>query len=198
MDAEDITYRKLRKIQQMEKNSPTLTRVDPGFYNVLSGYLKHLDDRLEQESSAQKKMLLMDEIQNTHKIAMSIYELREKKILLTAMSKVRGGNPDLRNLLDPEKNLFESTLDLMRQIRQQIFNIESNDEQEETTEVARSRSRKERENTNPVVRVTEDIPEFVGTDTKCYNLRKGDVLSLPSDMNQALTKRGVVEQIKVE
>ena len=52
------------------------------------------------------------------------------------------------------------------------------------------------ENTNPIVQVTQNIPEFIGTDTKKYNLRKGDVISMPQDMSNALSKRGAVQEIK--
>jgi hypothetical protein len=47
-----------------------------------------------------------------------------------------------------------------------------------------------------VVRVTKSIPKFIGTDIKEYNLRGGDVLSLPADMRDMLLKRGVVKEIK--
>ena len=52
------------------------------------------------------------------------------------------------------------------------------------------------ENTNPIVRVTIDIPEFIGTDMKTYSLRKDDVLSLPKEMSEPLLKRDVIKQIK--
>ena len=79
MDEEELSYKTLRKIQQMEKNSPGLTSLLPDFYNSLSDYLENLDKRLNEESSSQKKMMLTDEIQNIKKIAINIYEQREKK-----------------------------------------------------------------------------------------------------------------------
>jgi hypothetical protein len=44
--------------------------------------------------------------------------------------------------------------------------------------------------------VAKDIPEFIGTDAKKYNLRKGDVLSLPKDMSDTLSKRDAVKEIE--
>ena len=44
------------------------------------------------------------------KISKNIYEKREKKIILAAVTKVRGGNPDLTKMLDIEKNLYEEEL----------------------------------------------------------------------------------------
>ena len=77
---EEINYRTLRKIQQMEKNSSILTDLDNDFYKNLEKYLLDLNNRLESESDEHKKKLLNEEIENTKKIITSIYEQREKKI----------------------------------------------------------------------------------------------------------------------
>ncbi len=125
MEDDEINYRTLRKIQQMEKNSPILTDLRPDFYDNLSEYLESLNNRLESESSSQKQMLLKDEIQNTKKIATSIYEQREKKVLLAAVTKARGGNPDLKNMVNIEKNLFEPVLELLLNSRKKILENET-------------------------------------------------------------------------
>lgn len=200
MNIDEITYRTLRKIQQMEKNSPMLTKIDPDFYSALFGYLKGLDDRLGKESSSQKQMLLKDEIQNTRKIVTNIYEQRERKILLAAISKARGGNPDLKNLVDVEKSLFDSILKLMIQSRKQSLGEKSKGNKEDKIKNVEPEGKDgengKQENSNPIVRVTQDIPEFIGTDTKKYNLRRGDVVSLPGDMGDTLSKRGVAKKIR--
>ena len=121
MEEDEISYKSLRKIQQIEKNSPVLSELKSSFYNELFEYLIKLDKRLEKESSSQKQMLIRDETQNTKKIVTNVYEQREKKILLAAISKARGGNPNLKNMLDAEKNLFDSVLDLLLQSRKRFF-----------------------------------------------------------------------------
>ena len=191
---EDINYRYLRKIQQSERDSPVLTKIESNFYTSLSNYLKDLDGRLEKDSSSQKYNLLRDEIQNTKKIASNIYEQREKKILLAAISKARGGNPDLNNLVDVERELFDSVLKLMKQSREQLFIVKK--KEENTTSEVKDNKNEEKDNSNPIIRVTEDIPEFVGTDTRKYNLRKNDVLSIPKDMSDTLSKRDVAKKIR--
>ncbi len=187
---EEINYRTLRKIQQMEKNSPGLTSIQPDFYSSLTEYLNSLNDRFKKETASQKKTLLQDEIHNIKKISSNIYEQREKKILLAAVSKARGGNPDLKNLDDIEKKLFDNTLDIMLQTRKQIFGKKNANKSNKTEDTKQNE-------TNPIVIVTQNIPEFVGTDTKKYNLRKGDIISLPIDMTDTLTKRNVVKRIKL-
>jgi len=201
MDEDEISYKSLRKIQQMEKNSPVLIDLKAGFYNELLEYMRKLDKRLEKESSSQKQVLLRDEIQNTKKIATNVYEQREKKILLAAVSKARGGNPDLKNMLNTEKNLFDKVLGFLLESRERFLEQKTK-KNENVTNSGKTESKKEkivekkRENSNPVLLITQDIPEFIGTDTKRYTLRKNDVLSMPENMSEMLLKRKVAEKIK--
>jgi DNA replication initiation complex subunit (GINS family) len=214
MQEEKINYRILRKIQETEKNSPILTELVPDFYGDLTEYLENLNNRLEKETAHQKQMLLNDEIQNTKKIAASIYEQREKKILLAAISKARGGNPDLKNMIDAETNLYESVLNVMLTSRKKYLEKETKKESEDATKTIETEEKREDEiveqpeikepaktketkqkNTNPIIRITKDIPEFIGTDEKKYNLKNNDVLSLPEDMGEMLSKRGAAEKI---
>ena len=62
-----------------------------------------------------------EEIQTIKRIIDNIYEQREKKIMKAALSKARGGKPDLKNLLNAEKNLFDSTLNILIQSRTKFF-----------------------------------------------------------------------------
>lgn len=195
MDAEDINYKNLRRIQQLEKNSPLPTKIDSNFYQNLSSYLKTLEKMSEEEENQQKIKLIKEELQNTKKIADNIYELREKKIVQAALSTVRGGKPDLKNLIEPEKKLFDSLVDQIIASRKTIFEKESKEIKEDKVKPKEEKEEK-KTNINPIVRVTEDIPEFVGTDMKTYSLRKEDVLSLSKEMSEPLLKRGVVKQIK--
>ena len=144
-------------------------------------------------------MLLRDEIQNTRKISTSIYEQREKKILLAAISKARGGEPDLKNLVDEEKKLFDSTLQNMNETREKLLNKKTENKEKPQQEAVKSEEKKEEKiNTNPIVLVTNDIPEFIGTDENKYILKKGDVLSLPRDMSETLSKRGMMKEVKTQ
>ena len=195
MDQEDINYKTLRKIQQQEKTFPLLTKIDRNFYQKFSEYLKNLQRIAEKEENSQKIKLFDDEIQNTKKIAFNIYELREKKIIQAALSKVRGGKPDLKNLLEIEKRLYDSLVKQIIVSREEI--LEQKLEKKTDVKSAAETGKKEKKsNTNAIVRVTQDTPEFVGTNMKTYSLRKDDVLTLPKEMSEPLLKRGVVEQIK--
>jgi len=199
MEEDEINYRTLREIQQMEKNSPILTELKPDFYLNLSKYIDQLTDRLKNESSSQKQLLLKEEIKNTQKISINIYEQREKKILLAAISKARGGNPDIKNMAYIEKKLFDSILNVLKTTRENFLEKESF-EKKNNSETKKEPNKPEKpevtnKNKNLIVIVTENIPEFIGTNEKRYNLRKNDMISLPEDMYKMLSRRGVVKKV---
>ena len=196
-DHEEITYKTLRRIQQAEQTASGLTKIDATFYRDVATYVKTIEQSIETEKNPLKLKLFSDEISNTKKIISNIYELREKKIVHTALSTVRSGTPDLKNFLEVEKRLFDSLVEQIRSSRQEVF--EGHKEHSPTTnppsQPAEPSPARE-PNTNPVVRVIEDTPEFIGTDEKTYALRKEDVLSLPSETAGPLLKKGVVKQVK--
>jgi len=196
METNEIGYKTLRRIQQLEKTSPLFTKIDVNFYHKLSEYLKNLESVVEQEENPQKIKLFNDEIQNTKKLAFSIYELREKKIVQAALSKVRSGKPDLKNVLDVERKLYESLVEQIILSRKKILEEKSAEVKKDESKTETLRKEENKRNTNPIVRVLEDIPEFVGTDMKTYSLRKNDVLTVSKEMSDPLIKRGVVKQIK--
>ncbi len=193
---EPISYKTLRKLQQAEQTSSVLTRISLNFYQELSSYIKILERSSENEKNPLKVKLFHDEIQNTRKIANSIYELREKKIVQGALATARGASLDLSNFLEVEKKLYYSLVDQIKLTRAGLFEQPENQTQtnQPTTPVMSQVTRDS--NTHPIVRVIEDTPEFIGTDGKTYLLQKEDVLTLPEDMNEPLLKKKVVKQIK--
>lgn len=196
---EELNYKTMRKIQELEKKSPTLSELSDDFYQELSKYIDSLEQRVIKEESDQKKNLLKDEVQNIKKIAINIYEHREKKIILASISKIRGGNPDLKHLIEDEKELFDSVYNIMNKSRKSLLDNKKEEKnlKELKEEISKEQNNEVKENDNPILSINKNIPEFVGTDTKKYNLRKNDLISLPSETSNMLVKRGVAKEIKV-
>jgi DNA replication initiation complex subunit (GINS family) len=193
MNSDEINYKNLRKIQQLEKTSPLLSKINKNFYKDLSNYLSGIKAIIKKEENTDKIKLFREEINNTEKIALSIYENREKKIVQAALSRVRGGKPDLKNALEVEKKLFESIFKLIISTRDSTLKdkqcIDNNDKKPIEEKL-------DEKNCNQMVRVLENIPEFVGTDMKTYHLRKDDILTISNEMLAPMIKRGVVKEIK--
>lgn len=223
MDTEEINYKTLRKIQQAERQSPMITRIESHFYKDVSVYIKRLHERLEEETQAQKKMLLHEELQNIEKIARNIYEHREKKIILAAISKARGGNPSHENMIKKENQFFKDIYHLILSARSNIYeqslsassdmkppeNIDTGKPSSSTTnknepkntektKKAPSKTSSKQKNSHPIIRIINDIPTFIGTDNHTYTLRKADVLTIPPDMADMLIKRKKAQLIKEE
>ncbi len=192
----DINYKTLRRIQQDEQTSSLLTKINASFYKDLSSYMKTLEGSIEHEKNPLKLKLFSDEIQNTKKIANSIYELREKKVVQAALATARSATPDLANFLEIEKKLYYSLVEQINLSRKEIFKKPA--DLPVTTPPASPQNTpvKGESNTHPIVRVLEDTPEFIGTDGKTYLLRKEDVLSMPQEMTEPLLKKKVVKQVK--
>ena len=208
-EKEDISYKTLRKIQQAERTSPQITKINNQFFKDVQLFLNELEQRLEKEKKAQKKMLLAEECQNIEKIVRNIYEHREKKIMLAAIAKARGGNPSIKALLPDEKMFFDDLYQNIVSYRKKILENDDNDEElkKETvnseTQMGEKQSKEKegvqeekaivnkKENSHPIIRIVKDIPAFVGTDNKTYNLHQKDIVSLPEATAKMLIKRKV-------
>ena len=198
MDKDEINYKTLRKIQQIEEKTSILSKIDSEIYLNFSKYINNLNLRFENEKNEQRKIILKNEINNTKKIIKNIYDQREKKILLTIMSKVRGGDPNLKNLIKSEKILFESILEIVISMRQKI--IENKIVKKDRSNNKKSNKKKNDDkiinDNNKIFLVKENIPEFIGTDTRRYNLRKNDIITLPKNTSKLLLKRQMAKEIK--
>ena len=198
MDIDEFNYKTLRKIQQIEEKTPALSKINPELYINFSDYIKILNLRFKNEINEQRKIILKNEINNTKKIIKNIYEQREKKILIAIMTKVRGGEPNLKNLVNAEKILFESILEIVIRQRQQIMDkkvIKNDLVNDNKTNIKKVEKKVKNEN-NKIFLVRDNIPEFIGTDARKYNLRKDDLITIPKNTSELLLNKRVVKEIK--
>ena len=195
MDSEEINYKTLRKIQQNEENNTLLSKIDENLYSNFSNYLKNLNLRLKKETNQQRKIILKNEINNTKKIIKDIYDQREKKILFAIMTKVRGGAPNLKHLIKSEKKLFESILEIVSNTRQKIIEQQKNSKSDKITEKS-NKSKKIKNSKNKIFFIKENIPEFIGTDSRKYKLKKNDIITLPKKTSELLIKRQIAVEIQ--
>jgi len=179
-----LTYEELRKIEQLERSTPDLVKLDSDFYRYLRDHIENLEEKLQLEQKtnigSRKSMLLINEIKNTKRLTEGIYERREKKIVQGALAAVRGGTPHLKYLTELEKHFYEKLLGTLQEGRRMI--IEEKHQNKDDSHV--------------MVRVLQDIPQFVGHNMKKYTLKEEDVTTLPPDIAKILIERGVAEKIK--
>jgi len=177
-----LNYTKLRNIQQKERASAFLTNIGADFYKEAAKHIKDLERRMEEEKkknpASKKLVLIADELRNTKRIWESIFERREKKIVLAALATVRGGKGMPENLTREEKIFYDELVNLMKEYRNKIMAGEEKDVM--------------------ILRILQDIPHFVGSDMKKYNLKKEDVIVLSPEIGKVLVERGAAREIKAD
>ncbi|OYT61431.1 hypothetical protein B6U81_02955 [Thermoplasmatales archaeon ex4484_30] len=180
---DELSYQKLRSIEQRERQSPNLVNIGPNFYKRAFQYIQNLEKRLEEEqiknASSRKVVVIADELRNTKRIWESIIERREKKIIQAALSAVRGGSSPPSSLTNQERKFYDKVVAILKENRKAIF------EGKEESDVKKG----------VIIRILKDIPHFVGKNMKKYSLKKEDVITLPEDMANILIKRGVAEKV---
>ncbi|RLF27639.1 MAG: hypothetical protein DRN01_01910 [Thermoplasmata archaeon] len=210
MNDDDLSYKDLRRLHQLEKRSSAIAQLRNDFYIKVMDYIKELEQILDNADSPQKRKLIEDELKNARQAFREIYELREKKIVLAALSKVRGGNPDLRNLIHEETVLFEMLVDVLKTARDNtLIDKKTEDSSPQTYETEpinkkvdekeanhHEEVKKEDNEERTVVLMKKDLPTFVGINMKRYTLRENDVISMPLNMGETLEKRGAAEKVR--
>jgi len=184
---DDLTYRDIRTIHQTERDEKNnLTEIRRDFYVKAKEYIEKLKKNLEIERDEYKKKLISDELKSATQIIRDIYKMREKKIVLAALSKVRGGKPDTRFLLENEKKLFDDVVECLKRYREIIL---------EGKEEAKEEVGEEKKERRFIALIKGDIPRFVGPDMRTYSLRRGDIVCLPESIFKILESKGVAESI---
>ncbi|HHH79286.1 MAG TPA: DNA replication complex GINS family protein [Thermoplasmatales archaeon] len=210
MNDDDLSYKDLRRLHQLEKRSSAIAQLRNDFYIKVMDYIKELEQILDNADSPQKRKLIEDELKNARQAFREIYELREKKIVLAALSKVRGGNPDLRNLIHEETVLFEMLVDVLKTARDNtLIDKKTEDSSPQTYETEpinkkvdekeanhHEEVKKEDNEERTVVLMKKNLPTFVGINMKRYTLRENDVISMPLNMGETLEKRGAAEKVR--
>ncbi|MFA5771462.1 MAG: hypothetical protein WC974_01870 [Thermoplasmata archaeon] len=236
---EELVTNKIIQIQQLERREPQLTKLDANFYENLDTHLKNLQKEYEKEHqdnpSSSKTVLLSEELRRAKQAAKEIYERRERKIVLLALSEVVGVAQDTTALTKNEKETYHGILDVLKGGRGQTFHGHPQKPETPkeiaitpvaTTEESQKNMKKDEMAQNMVmevekgfttadqyankqvttdeskndcetvfVRITEDIPTFLGSNERVYSLTKEDVVSLPKNSAELLCKGGKAVRI---
>lgn len=245
-----IDFKNLSETYRTERKKATLNHLDVSFFSLAREYIKGLEHSFKEmeksgESNSRKGMMLFNEINKSRKHLDQIYELRERKILLSALTGARGGKePD--NMTSREKELYEYLVESLtyfrehhhppnmtkdlngREVTKKIFeketpmatptgtpeeikedvptpvvqeemvkealpepSVKKKEPIQETK--AEKADREEKTADEPkyiTVRILDDIPEFTDME-KVYNLRKGDLITLPQRFVDIIVSKGM-------
>jgi len=178
MPEEPITFEFIRKIQREEQRESILSKIPEDFYQKAKTYL----DQKRKLSEKQKDRKVSLELKNIERLLEDIFNRRETKMLDHAIITVRTDIPP-QNLIEEEKEFFESSVNMLRTQRQRVLNTLL----KKTKEIEEFKR----------VKFLEDVDEFVGVDVKKYGpFKKGDKTNLPTENVKVLKERRIVKVLK--
>jgi DNA replication initiation complex subunit (GINS family) len=225
---DDFTFETIAQVYREERKSTGLTKLPINFYKDLQDYIDRLRESYFKERkndpTSSKSIMLEDEYNKAEKRASQIYEYRERKITLLALSSVKGGAPNLKLMTEEEKNAFQNLVDTLSKNRSTMLLKKEEDACEPSSFLTSDQKPKEikdnegdveisrkieEENViekgenlleyiqqeNPLLLILEDIPSFV-TEERTLNLKRDDVISLPKEVAQILCRHQKARIIK--
>jgi len=118
-----ITYEALFDLLRREKGRGELQQLDATFYDDVKEYIQEKKKTLITSSSRGEQEKIRIQLKNVKKILREIYELREKKIIILASSKVRTSSNliDTSKVLLQEKELYKEACDLFQKYKTLIL-----------------------------------------------------------------------------
>ncbi len=226
---EELTYETISQLFQKERKVSRLTEITPDFYEEVAKYLGRLEQEYSKESNknptSPTTLLLREEHLKITKLLKQIYEIRERKLILSALNRVKGVTHEIKNITPQEQELLNSVVDIILSARAPILQIRqsaqgtlgsNHDLTAPPAAIAPSPPAQEPEMplvekpepedvpTKPeitggafsVVHVLEDITSFVGTDLKNYNLKREEVVCLPKNIASILLKNNKIRLLE--
>ncbi len=211
-----VTYETLFDLLRREKGRSELQDLESSFYEDVRGYIREKKNSYSASSSRGEREKINIQLKNVKKILKELYELREKKIVALASSKVRTGSDliDTSKFLDVERKFFEDACDLFYKYKSEVLDVifdddfvgdareskkvKSFDEKERGEDFKKEESNSSPAGDDEVVnlRILNNLPRFLGVDKKIYGpFNKGDETSMPISTAKLLLDKNRAERI---
>lgn len=191
-----ITFKYLREIQKTERTSAELCKLDGNFYQAMKAYIlrkKRLKEKSADMSFAEKK-----EIENIGPVVKSIYDTRERKIILGALRSARTGIK-IENILPEEEALLSDIKEKISKSRRDLESlldpVDDGSSPESDAKPAKKPERKD-DDTQRSIRIIEDIPEFIDENLGNHGpWKSGEVVTCPEDFCEIFVKSRKAEYV---
>jgi DNA replication initiation complex subunit (GINS family) len=194
-----ITYETIRNAHRAEKEDE-LQKLPEGFFESVRSWFK--------VKEKQKDTTSLLEVENAKKLLEDVINRRQKKIVLAALSTIRGQLPP-SGLNDEERKFFDeivNTLKLFKNFMNEKFRSFDDIAEERIEEAKKSVEEMKpiedvsqtivKPNGKILVKILADLPRFTGSDMQLYGpLKVGDIITLPDEIGKLLITRKVAENI---
>jgi DNA replication initiation complex subunit (GINS family) len=180
-----ITWEKIRNIHRDEKASQKLTKLPDDFF-------ERVQDYIGKKGSVSTGY----EFENIKKISEELINIRLKKILTLLSYGLK-----VENLTQREKSFFDDVSKIVNEFKSQIPKKEIQAESQQPQNILQPEVRAEKITLKPnktLIKIVDDVPEFVGLDLKDYALRAGDIITIHKEIADLLVRSGKAEYIGIE
>lgn len=193
-------------IYRKERISPYLQDVGEDFYSEMDGVISELQshyDRCLEEGDTSRQGRVLKELENVKTVIKDLYEIRERKVVLSALNYVRraGEEIEVENLTEEEREMLDDVINILKKNRDTVLKErgvkkvkKSSDEHPPEKKEVQAKI----ESPLITVRIIKALPSIVGADGKVYGaFAEDDIASLPDANARALIKQGAAEQIRL-
>ena len=178
----DFSFEDLKQALLKEKSSSELVELPPDFYSLAAKHVAGLKRELEL-SEGVKRELLQAELKRVLEVIRELHLLRVMKALREV---AKGRSP--KHLLERERMAFEKVMHALKKLREELVGKTLEEE---------GRLLAPREITSVMLVITEDLPEILGDDLRCYGpFKRGDLAFLPSRSAELLVKQGAARKVE--
>lgn len=196
-----ITYEKLYEILRMEKFRTDLQALPENFIDSVRNYLEEKTKILEKQKEKESSMFQSElgstqrQLENVRKIIKEVYDRRENKILQSAIFSARSGARVVPNMLEHEKDFYDSILDLLAGYRKGVLiNLLASKPIEKPK--PKSIKKEVEASSNKILRFNEAVPRFIAENMKSYGpYDVEDVALVPNHASQILIKKNKADNI---
>ncbi len=183
-----MDIRELRELLRKEKASPYLQDIGTDFYSRAREMLQEMLEECRGIEDFELLSVKLNELENMRNLIKAIYETRENKIVNLAIYIVKGGEQELENLTDEEREVLQRLVEVLRQGREEVLHPEEVSREKEEGGVGFM-----------TVRILRDLPQIVGADGRIYgDFKAEDVVTLPEPNARILVERGDAERVSVK
>jgi DNA replication initiation complex subunit (GINS family) len=185
----------LGELLRKERSTPFLQPVAENFYNELRNLFKKVEETYPPHSR---------ERENLRNLVGDIFNSREKKLVLFAVSFSRSGEKgDIENATPEEEKFLHGLIDTLRSRRARLLEKKRGKGEEKIQDKkkkpeSKAEGKGEGKAPNGVVtlRILQDLPPIVGVDGKTYgSFSSEDIVALPERNASIFLKHGYGERI---
>lgn len=180
----EMDFEKIRQIQRKEREETSLYPLEEDFYPSTARHVAMSRKEYEKNPGTEK----LREIENFSRLAKDVFDKREQKIIMKSLRAARGSKRKDENMTPEEKKLFNALV-------QDITKHRKFFEDSLKGKTPKTLLNKNEHNSIPV-RAVEEIPQFVGSDSKEYGpFKQNSIFKIPEKEAELLLKRNLIEKM---